>query len=316
MSRRCQSVLVEIFHFTEIRFCRMCRPSRLIQEGRPCVVTVASRACGGRGSVGTRGAGRAGSPCEPEASCGRAALRGFVSSVSFRLRRRGLGKLRRNGGPCVRQNRVVLAVVATVKLLRRCARAQPGERHCQFAGRGRPEGIRLPGEHGISRPTIAQGRPSDWHHLYAAVRFFLRVHFAQRTAGARSAPGLPCALLALRGWSDQAKLGRNLPRECAAMSARSVEPLRTPSCFGVDESVMGFASLPILRAGRTPPPPHTRNDRERPCVITPIGHEMAMPPAPPLRADNTLRSRPGVPIKYSAIAPSGADGLALVNPLQ
>ncbi|PPQ18395.1 hypothetical protein CV770_16080 [Bradyrhizobium sp. AC87j1] len=31
---------------------------------------IASRACGGRGSVGMRGAGRAGSPCEPEASCG------------------------------------------------------------------------------------------------------------------------------------------------------------------------------------------------------------------------------------------------------
>src|SRR3954447_4220757 len=37
--------------------------------------------------------------------------------------------------------------------------------------RGRPKGTRLPGEHGISRPTIAQGRPSDWLHLYAAVRF-------------------------------------------------------------------------------------------------------------------------------------------------
>ena len=58
--------------------------------------------------------------------------------------------------------------------------------------------VRLPGEHGISCPTIAQGRPSDRHHLYAAVRFFLRVHFAQRTAGALSAPGLPCALLDLR----------------------------------------------------------------------------------------------------------------------
>src|SRR3954466_15627450 len=31
--------------------------------------------------------------------------------------------------------------------------------------------VRLPGEHGISRPTVAQGRPSDWLHLYAAVRF-------------------------------------------------------------------------------------------------------------------------------------------------
>ena len=43
-------------------------------------------------------------------------LLGFVSSVSFRLCRRSSGILRRHGGPCVRQNRVVLAVVATVKL--------------------------------------------------------------------------------------------------------------------------------------------------------------------------------------------------------
>ena len=37
----------------------------------------------------------------------------------------GLEKLRRNGGPCVRQNRVVLTVVATVKLLRRRPSRQP-----------------------------------------------------------------------------------------------------------------------------------------------------------------------------------------------
>jgi hypothetical protein len=41
----------------------------------------------------------------------------------------------------------------------------------KFARRGRPKRTRLPGEHGISRPTVAQGRPSDWLHLYAAVRF-------------------------------------------------------------------------------------------------------------------------------------------------
>jgi len=45
-----------------------------------------------------------------------------------------------DGAERVRQNRVVLAVVATVKPLRRCARAQPGGRHRQFAGWGRPEG--------------------------------------------------------------------------------------------------------------------------------------------------------------------------------
>ena len=53
------------------------------------VVLIASRACGGRGSVGMRGAGRAGSPCELAAACRRTALLGFVSPVSFQLRRQG-----------------------------------------------------------------------------------------------------------------------------------------------------------------------------------------------------------------------------------
>src|SRR3954470_11300934 len=44
--------------------------------------------------------------------------------------------------------------------------------------------VRLPGEHGISRPTIAQGRPSDWLHLYAAVRFFC-------ATSSRSGPRVP-----------------------------------------------------------------------------------------------------------------------------
>ncbi|MCA1526847.1 hypothetical protein [Bradyrhizobium yuanmingense] len=48
---------------------------------------------------------------------------------------------------------------------------------------------------------------------------FLRVHFAQQTAGAMSAPGLPCALLAFRGTKHPAKLGRNQPRGCEGVSA-------------------------------------------------------------------------------------------------
>jgi hypothetical protein len=210
---------------------------------------IASRACGGRGSVGTKGAGRAGSPCEPVAACGRTALLGFVSLVSFRLRRRGTGKLRRHGGPCVRQNRVVLAVVATVKLPRRCERAQPGRLHHPIRGaREARRKVRLPGEHGISRPTIAQGRPSDRHHLYAAVRFFLRVHFAQRTAGALSAPGLPCALLALRV-ATQAKLGRIAPRGCEAVS------MSQTACHKLD--LVGWAKGLLRRA----------HDRSRPLKI-------------------------------------------------
>jgi len=51
--------------------------------------------------------------------------------------------------PCVRQNRVVLAVVATVKRLRRRQSRQPARCWWIPWARGRPEGIRLPGERGI-----------------------------------------------------------------------------------------------------------------------------------------------------------------------
>jgi hypothetical protein len=131
----------------------------------------------------------------------------------------GPGKLRRHGGPCVRQNRVVLAVVATVKLSRRCVRAQPGGQHRQFAGvREARRKVRLPGERGISRPTIAQGRPSDWHHLYAAVRSFCATfRAADRGCEVSTRPSL--RPLGSRGQSDEAKLGRNQPRECEGVFA-------------------------------------------------------------------------------------------------
>ena len=81
--------------------------------------------------------------------------------------------------------------------------------------------VRLPGEHGISRPTTAQGRPSDWRHLYAAVRFFC-VCFS------RSGPRVPVGTrpslrpLGSRGWSDEAKLGRNAPRGCEGVSGHTL----------------------------------------------------------------------------------------------
>ncbi len=67
----CQPALPKIFHFTEIRFRRMYRPSRLTRRGDLVVVLIASRVCDGRGSVGMRGAGRAGCPCELVTACGR-----------------------------------------------------------------------------------------------------------------------------------------------------------------------------------------------------------------------------------------------------
>ncbi|KAH2775746.1 hypothetical protein KXW38_001136, partial [Aspergillus fumigatus] len=57
------------------------------------------------------------------------------------------------------------------------------------------------GEHDISRQTIAQGRPRVRLHLYAAVRFFLRVQFAQRTAGAGRHPVFPAP-----SWLKRARL--------------------------------------------------------------------------------------------------------------
>jgi hypothetical protein len=66
---------------TEIRKRRMCRPSRLTREGRSRVVLFASRACGGRGSVG-RERPRAGRIAlrEPKASRQTSDAARFVSS--------------------------------------------------------------------------------------------------------------------------------------------------------------------------------------------------------------------------------------------
>ena len=54
--------------------------------------------------------------------------------------------------------------------LRRRHWRQPARCRRILQARGRPERTRLPGEHGRSRPTTAQGRPCVRLHLYAAVR--------------------------------------------------------------------------------------------------------------------------------------------------
>ena len=90
VSLPCQSSRTKIFHFTEIRICRICRPSRLILEGRSCGRHV--REPGLRWTRQRRArkvrAGRV-VPGELVAARGRTALPGFVSSVSFQLRRQG-----------------------------------------------------------------------------------------------------------------------------------------------------------------------------------------------------------------------------------
>jgi hypothetical protein len=165
-----QPLREEIFHFTEIRICRMCCPSQLILEGRSYVVTDCEpglRWTRQRRHEMVR-AGRV-VPVSPR-------LRADERRCSVRLANILAARVHTAARPCgdrrtrVRQNRVVLAVVATAKLFAEMWSAQPGQPHRQFAERGRPEGIRLPGEHGISRQTTAQGRPCVGLHLYAAVR--------------------------------------------------------------------------------------------------------------------------------------------------
>ena len=75
---------------------------------------------------------------------------------------------RRTRGSCGRQNRVVLAPVAGVKLMEIVG---PDRAFGQSSihRRRRPEGIRLRGERGISRKTTAQGRPGVPAHLRSAV---------------------------------------------------------------------------------------------------------------------------------------------------
>ncbi|MCS3893520.1 hypothetical protein M2171_002653 [Bradyrhizobium japonicum USDA 38] len=91
--------------------------------------------CGGRSSVGRErsGAGRI-ALREPETSCRMSGAARLRLVCKFPAPSTGLEKLRRHGEPCVRQNRVVLAVVATVKCFADAAVASTGAVSATFAG--------------------------------------------------------------------------------------------------------------------------------------------------------------------------------------
>ncbi|MET3908127.1 hypothetical protein ABID59_002468 [Bradyrhizobium sp. S3.3.6] len=117
------------------------------------------------GSRVVRSAGRV--AVDAAASCTRGQGQGGLLSVNPRLRadeRRCV----RTAKPCGPGRRCYGQALADAAL------ASTGAVSATFARRGRPEGIRLPGEHGISRQPTAQGRPCVRLHLYAAVQFFLR----------------------------------------------------------------------------------------------------------------------------------------------
>ena len=113
----CQSLSVNIFLFTEIRIWRTNRPSRFSKRGdRPSSVREPGMWWTRQRRVREVRAGRIAFR-EPEASCGRTALKVRLVGNPWSCHH-GRG-CRRRGRMRVRQNRVVLAVVATVKLLRR-----------------------------------------------------------------------------------------------------------------------------------------------------------------------------------------------------
>jgi len=161
----------------------MCRPSRLTKRGD--LKSSCSRAGLAVDAAASAREVRAGRvvPVSPR-------LRADDGAVRLRLARKfpapstGLEKLRRHGGPCVRQNRVVLTVVATVKPFEDVREPNRVDGIVNSNGEGGQRNGRLPGDHGISRPAIAQGRPSDRRHLYAAVRSFF-AHYS------RSRPRVP-----------------------------------------------------------------------------------------------------------------------------
>ena len=215
----------------------------------------------------------------------------FVSSSGRRQRAQSRRNRWRNGGPCVRQNRVVLAVVATVKPWRMRHLRQPARCRQLSPGRGRPEGTRLPGEHGISRPTTAQGRPSDWLHLYAAVRSPLRsIRAADR--GCQPAPGLPCTLLDQEGHETRqssGETGRENESSCPLFERRDGRVTGNGSAARVRQAFrMNWRS----GAPEVPVRSHQWQEHDPPGVRGSIAHdrETFAPSSRTRSSDRCLRS--------------------------
>jgi len=196
-------------------------------------------------------------------------------------------------------------------LSRRCERAQPGRLHHPIRGaREARRKVRLPGEHGISRPTIAQGRPSDRRHLYAAVRSSCAT-FAQQTAGASWHPAFPAP-----SWiSEGRKMKQSSGEQAARLRRRVCESICLPqtrsrrvgkaqrahASIAVSERSWArrYALLPTLRhRGRDVDwgiamPPHTPSLRAQrnQSRIPPRKDSGLFPPSPKASADKSLRSQ-------------------------
>ena len=84
------------------------------------------------------------------------------------------------------------------QVLRRCGAPNRVNRIVNSKGEGGQKEVWLPGERGISRKAIAQGRPGVPASPVCCCAVLLRVCFAQRTAGASRHPVFPAPFV-LRG---------------------------------------------------------------------------------------------------------------------
>ena len=108
----------------------------------------------------------------------------------------------------------------------------------------------------------AQGRPSDWHHLYAAVRSPLRYLSRSGPRVRGQHPAFPAPSW-LRGQRDQAKLGRNALRGCIGVSAALSSP-------GLDRAIQ-YSRNDDAEPGRISPHCSVLLSGSRLCAAAPRG---------------------------------------------
>jgi hypothetical protein len=120
-----------------------------------------------------------------------------------------------DGACCVRQNRVVLTPVAGAKLPVTIL-IQP-DRCVIKPAVTEARGIRLRGDHGISRQTIAQGMPDCSGCTCMLVCAFSYTH-CTRDRGCEPAPGIPCTLSFGGERTSDANLGRGASRDRETIS--------------------------------------------------------------------------------------------------
>ncbi|MGY3037848.1 hypothetical protein ACVIIV_007018 [Bradyrhizobium sp. USDA 4354] len=146
----------------------------------------------------------------PKTACGRTALSGsscqyFGGNVHNAVEPCGANE------PCVRQNRVVLAVVATVKLLRRRQLRQPARSPVNFAKAREARRNSAPGRARHKPSDHRAGKAVCWASPVCCCAVFC-VCLLRSGPRVPPAPGLPCALLA-QGGGEMKQSSGELSRE-------------------------------------------------------------------------------------------------------